>query len=76
MGGFEHRPASLGHQQTNGKAEATVKEAKRLLRKAKETKGDPYLDHSPMEEGAVIQPFRLEKKVCHMQGKGNGDQTP
>ena len=38
--GFEHRPWSPGHQQTNGKAEGAVKEAKRLLRKAKETKGD------------------------------------
>ena len=41
--GFEHRPGSPGHQQTNGKAEAAVKDAKRLLRKAKETKGDQYL---------------------------------
>jgi len=41
--GFEHRPGSPEHQQTNGKAEAAVKDAKRLLRKAKEAKGDIYL---------------------------------
>ena len=41
--GFEHRPGSPGHHQTNGKAEAAVKEAQRLLRKTKETKGDLYL---------------------------------
>ena len=40
---FEHRPGSPGHQQTNGKAEAAVKEAKRLLWKAKDTKSDLYL---------------------------------
>ena len=41
--GFEHRPGSRGHQQTNGKAEAAIKQAKCLLRKAKETKGDLHL---------------------------------
>ncbi|XP_031560474.1 uncharacterized protein K02A2.6-like, partial [Actinia tenebrosa] len=41
--GFDHCPGSPGHQQSNGKAEATVKEAKRLLKKAKETGGDLYL---------------------------------
>ena len=41
--GFEHRPGSPGRQQTNGKAEAAVKQAKRLLRKSKETKGDLHL---------------------------------
>ena len=40
---FEHRPGSPGHQQTNGKAEAAVKEAKRPLWKAKDTKSDLYL---------------------------------
>ena len=34
---------SPGHQQTNGKAEAAVKDAKRLLRKAKDSKEDIYL---------------------------------
>ena len=38
--GFKHRPGSPGHQQTNSKAEAAVKEAKCLLRKAKATGGD------------------------------------
>ena len=41
--GFEHRPGSPGHQQTNGKAEAAIKQAKCLLRKAKDTKGDLHL---------------------------------
>ena len=41
--GFEHRPGSPGHQQTNRKAEAAIKQAKRLLTKAKETKGDLHL---------------------------------
>ena len=41
--GLENRTGSPGHQRTNGKAEAAVKEAKRLLRKAKDSKGDIYL---------------------------------
>lgn len=41
--GFEHRPGSPGHQQTNRKAEAAIKQAKHLLTKAKETKGDLHL---------------------------------
>ena len=36
--GFEHRPGSPGRQQTNGKVETAVKQAKRLLRRSKETK--------------------------------------
>ena len=43
-GGFEHRLGSPGHQQTNSKAEATVKDAKCLLEKAKESKGDLYFE--------------------------------
>lgn len=42
--GFEHRLGSPGHQQTNGKAEAAVKDAKCLLQKAKESKGDLYFE--------------------------------
>lgn len=38
--GFKHRPGSPGHQQTNGKAEAAVKQAKSLLRKVRKTKRD------------------------------------
>ena len=41
--GFEHRTSSPGHQQANGKAEAAVKDAKKLLRKAKDTQEDIYL---------------------------------
>ena len=41
--GFENRTGSPGHQQTNGKAQAAVKDAKRLLRKTKDSKGDKYL---------------------------------
>ena len=45
---FEHRTSSPGHQQANGMAEAAVKSAKNLIRKAKqdkecETGRDPYL---------------------------------
>jgi predicted Fe-S protein YdhL (DUF1289 family) len=59
---FEHNTSSPGHQQANGKAEAAVKSAKRLMRKAKESGNDPYLailamrntptegmDHSPAQ---------------------------
>lgn len=41
--GFEHRTSSPGHQQANGQAESAVKTAKSILRKAKESKSDPYL---------------------------------
>lgn len=36
--GFEHRLGSPGHQQTNGKAEAAVKDAKCLLQRPKNLK--------------------------------------
>ena len=41
--GFEHRTSSPGHQQANGQAKSAVKTAKNILRKAKESKCDPYL---------------------------------
>ena len=41
--GFEHRTSSPGHQQANTQAESTVKTAKNILRKAKESKCDWYL---------------------------------
>ena len=41
--GFEHRTSSPRHQQANGQAESVVKAAKSILRKAKKSKGDPYL---------------------------------
>ncbi|CAH8491041.1 unnamed protein product [Dicrocoelium dendriticum] len=40
---FLHRLTSPYHSQSNGKAESAVKEAKKLLTKAKETKEDPYI---------------------------------
>ena len=42
--GFEHRTSSPGHQQANGQAESAVKTAKSILRKAKKSKSDPYLE--------------------------------
>lgn len=41
--GFKHLPGGPGHQQTSGKVDAAVKEAKSFLRKAKETKVGLYL---------------------------------
>ncbi|XP_048582090.1 uncharacterized protein K02A2.6-like [Nematostella vectensis] len=41
--GFEHRTGSPGHQQPNGKAEASVKQAKKLIPKAKSSREDLYL---------------------------------
>ena len=40
---FEHRTSSPDHQQANGQAEAAVKSAKKLIRKAAKTGNDPYL---------------------------------
>lgn len=40
---FEHRTSIAGHQQADGKAEAAVKAAKNILRKAEESGNDPYL---------------------------------
>ena len=39
----EHRTSSADHQQANGKAEAAVKTAKRIIGRAIESKQDPYL---------------------------------
>jgi len=70
--GFEHRPGSPGHQQTNGKAEAAVKDAKRLLRKAKEAKGDIYLAvlalrNTPTESMGTSPAQRLLGRRCKTQ---------
>ena len=40
---FEHCPSSPGHSQSNGKAESSVKTAKKLIKKAKKSQYDPYL---------------------------------
>ncbi|CAH8629063.1 unnamed protein product [Dicrocoelium dendriticum] len=40
---FAHRQTSPYHSQSNGKAESAVKQAKRLLAKARDTREDPYL---------------------------------
>lgn len=40
---FVHRTSSPGNSKANGKAESAVKTAKRLLRKAIDSKSDPYL---------------------------------
>ena len=40
---FEHTPASPAHPKSNGKAESAVKTAKKLLQKAHDSGGDPYL---------------------------------
>ena len=67
--GFEHRPGSPGRQQTNGKAEAAVKQAKRLLRRSKETKGDLHLAllamrNTPTESMGTSPPQRLLGRRC------------
>ena len=67
--GFEHRMGSPGNQQTNGKVEAAVKEAKQLLRKAKETNGDIYLAvlvlcNTPMESMENSSTQRLLGQRC------------
>ena len=70
--GFEHRPGSPGHQQTNSKAEAAVKEAKCLLRKAKDAKGDLYLAiqaqrNTPTESKGTSPAQRLLGRRCKTQ---------
>ena len=40
---FEHKTSSPSYAQSNGKVENAVKSAKRLMKKAKESKSDPYL---------------------------------
>ena len=40
---FEHITTSPYHSQSNGKAESAVKAAKKMLRKARKSKTDPYL---------------------------------
>ena len=40
---FEHLMASPGNHKANGKAESAVKSAKRLMKKAKEARADPFL---------------------------------
>jgi len=62
--GFEHRPGSPGHQQTNGKAEAAVKDAKRLLRKAKEALA---LRNTPTESMGTSPAQRLLGRRCKTQ---------
>lgn len=40
---FEHLTSSPGHSQSNGKAESAVKTAKKLIKRAKESRSDAYL---------------------------------
>ena len=40
---FEHITSSPGHSQSNGMAESAVKTAKRIIKRAKESKSDVYL---------------------------------
>ena len=67
--GFEQRTGSPGHQQTNSKAEAAVKQAKSLLRKATKTKGDLHLAllalrNTPTESMGTSPPQRLLGRCC------------
>ena len=41
--GFEHVLSSPHHHQSNGKAESAVKQAKKMIRKCKDSGYDPYL---------------------------------
>ena len=58
--GFEHSTISPGNSQANGAAEAAVKVAKRILKKAKATSQDPYLGllnlRNAPTEGLVTSP--------------------
>ena len=70
--GFKHRTGSPGHQKTNSKAEAAVKDAKRLLRKAKDSKGDIYLAvlalrNTPTEAMGTSPARRLLGRRCKTQ---------
>ena len=70
--GFEHCPGSPGHQHTKGKSEAAVKDAKRLLRKEKETDGDLYLAvlalrNTPTEAMDTSPTQRLLGRRCKTQ---------
>ena len=40
---FKHCTSSLGHSQANGKTEAAVKDAKRMLKRAAKSGQDPYM---------------------------------
>ena len=67
---FERHTGSPGHQQTNGKAEAAVKEAKQLLRKAKEANSDIYLAvlalrNTPTESMESSPAERLLRRRCN-----------
>ena len=70
--GFEHRSGSPGHQQTNGKAEAAVKEAKHLPQKAKASRGDLYLavlaqQNTPTESVGTSPAQLLLGRQCKTQ---------
>jgi transposase InsO family protein len=41
--GFEHARSTPHHHQSNGKAESAVKQAKKMMRKCKDSGDDPYL---------------------------------
>ncbi|XP_028411113.1 uncharacterized protein K02A2.6-like [Dendronephthya gigantea] len=67
--GIEHRTSSPGHQQANGKAEAAVKMAKSLIRKAEASKGDIYLAilaqrNTPTEDMESSPAQRLLGRRC------------
>ena len=66
---FEHRTSSMGHQQTNGKAESAKKMAKRLMRKSEETRSDLYLvilaqRNTPTQEMDSSPALKLLERRC------------
>ncbi|XP_048577670.1 uncharacterized protein K02A2.6-like [Nematostella vectensis] len=66
---FEHRTGRQGHQQSNGKAEASVKQAKKLIRKAKSSREDIYLGllavrNTPTESMGSSPAQRLLGRRC------------
>ena len=68
--GFEHTTSSPLYQKANGNAEKGVEIVKRLLKKAAETKSDPYLAlwtyrSSPLGCGASPSELLMNRKLRH-----------
>ena len=66
--GFEHTTSSPLYQKANGNAEKGVEIVKRLLKKAAETKSDPYLAlltyrSSPLGSGASPSELLMNRKL-------------
>ena len=67
--GFTHETSSPGNSKSNGTAEAAVKIAKRLMKRYRKAKEDPYLGlvnirNTPRHKSSSMSAWKTDKNCC------------